>query len=76
MDPGAVGALIGIGVMVCIVCTGVLHEKGSELLRKARTSFQKYKQQKQPLLVVTKDNPVLVRSGLNQWKMRELLVLK
>lgn len=76
MDPGAIGALIGIGVMVCLACTTVLYEKGSSLMKKVKITFQNYKQQNQPLLPVTKDNPVLLRSSSKQWKLRELVVLK
>jgi hypothetical protein len=74
MDAGLIGGLIGMGVMVCVVCTGVLYEKGSEFVTRLKKKYQSYKQQRQPLLVVT--SPILLRSGLQQWKMRELLVLK
>jgi hypothetical protein len=76
MDAGLVGGLIGVGAMFCIVCTSVMYEKGGELIRKARTTFEKYKQQKQPLLVVTKENPVLLRTQSKQFQMKELLVRK
>jgi hypothetical protein len=59
MDAGLTGGLIGIGVMVCVVITSVCHEKIK-------------KQVHIPLLPVSIANPVLVRSGSKQWKMKEL----
>ncbi len=73
MDPGGLGALIGISVMVCIVCTAVAREKGGEFINKLKKKYQIYKQQKQPLLPVTQTNPVLLRTPSKQFQMKELL---
>ena len=76
MDPGGLGALIGISVMVFIVCVGVAREKGDECMAKLKKKYQIYKQQKQPLLPVTQTNPVLLRTPSKQFQMKELLVTK
>ncbi len=73
MDPGGLGALIGISVMVFIVCIGVAREKGDECIAKLKKKYQTYKQQKQPLLPVTQTNPVLLRTSSKQFQMKELL---
>ncbi len=73
MDPGGLGALIGISVMVFIVCVGVAREKGDECIAKLKKKYQTYKQQKQPLLPVTQTNPVLLRTPSKQFQMKELL---
>lgn len=76
MDPGGLGALIGISVMVAIVCIGVAREKGDECVMKLKKKYQRYKHHKQPLLLVKKDNPLLVRTHSKQFQMKELLVKK
>ena len=76
MDPGGLGALIGISVMVFIVCVGVAREKGDECMAKLKKKYQTYKQQKQPLLPVTQTNPVLLRTPSKQFQMKELLTSK
>lgn len=73
MDPAGIGALIGIGVMICIVCSAVAHEKGSEYLNILKEKYQKYRHQRQPLLPVVKENPVLLRSNSKQFQMKEIL---
>ena len=76
MDPGGLGALIGISVMVFIVCVGVAREKGDECVAKLKKKYLTYKQQKQPLLPVTQTNPVLLWTPSKQFQMKELLVKK
>ncbi len=73
MDPGGLGALIGISVMVCAVCVVFAREKGDEFINKLKKKYQIYKQQKQPLLPVTQTNPVLLRTPSKQFQMKELL---
>lgn len=76
MDAGLLGGLIGIGAMVCIVCTGVVYEKGGAYMAKLRERYHAYKCQQQPLLSVTKDNPILVRLPFKQFQMKELVQIK
>ena len=76
MDPAGVGALIGIGVMACLFCTALFHEKGSVYLANLKEKVQKYRHQRQPLLSVTKENPVLVRTNSKQFQMRDLVQSK
>lgn len=76
MDPAGIGALIGIGVMVCIVCTAFVHERGSEYWNILKEKYQQYRHQRQPLLPVTKENAVLLRSNSKQFQMKELFQSK
>jgi hypothetical protein len=72
LDAGAIGGLIGVGVMACVVLSACLYDK--------KEKFQQYWVKRrvlhQPLLPVIVTNPVLVRSGSKQWKLKELVVLK
>jgi hypothetical protein len=76
MDAGILGGIIGVATMICIVCTGGMYEKGGEILNRIKQRIQCYKQQKQPLLPVTKTNPVLLQTPSKQFQMKELLVIK
>ena len=76
MDPALTGALIGIGVMACIVCITVTREKGSEYINILKEKIQKYRHQRQPLLPVTKENPVLLRTNSKQFQMKEIFQYK
>jgi hypothetical protein len=76
MDAGLLGALIGVGVMACLGLAAVLNEKGRKIVEKCQRVVKNYKQQKQPLLLVTSQNPVLVRVSSKQFKMKELLLPK
>ncbi len=76
MDPAGLGALIGISVMACAVCVVFAREKGSEWVSKLKKRYQTYTQQKQPLLPVTKTNPILVRTQSKQFQMKQLLSSK
>lgn len=76
MDPGLTGGLIGIGVMACLALTVVLNEKGKQIVEKCQRALKNYKQQKQPLLPVTSQNPLLVRLSSKQFQMKDLLVPK
>ena len=76
MDPAGVGALIGIGVMACVFFTFVIREKGADCMNKLRETYQKYKNQRQPLLPVSKENPLLVRTSSKQFQMKEILPSK
>jgi hypothetical protein len=73
MDPATTGALIGIGILVCGVCTPILNDKGTKLVEAFKKRYQNWKQQRQPLLFVVKENPVLVRLSSKQFQMKELL---
>ena len=73
MDPGGLGALIGVSVMVFAVCVGIAREKGGDCIAKLKKKYTTYKQQKQPLLPVTQTNPVLLRTPSKQFQMKELL---
>lgn len=75
MDAGLTGALIGIGVMSCLALTAVLNEKGSRFLERCKHTLKEYRQQKQrqPLLPLTRDNPILVRIPSKQFQMKDLL---
>ena len=76
MDPGGLGALIGISVMIFVVCVSIAREKGDECIAKLKKKYTSYKQQKQPLLPVTQTNPVLFRTPSKQFQMKELVVKK
>ncbi len=73
MDAGLTGAVIGIGVMVCIVLVGVINEKGGKCIEQYKQKYAMYKLQKQPLLPVTSQNPLLVRTTSKQFKMKDLV---
>jgi hypothetical protein len=71
MDPGGLGALIGVSVMVFIVCAGIAREKGDKWVAKL-------KQEWKTLCVhspVINQNPILVRSTSKQFQMKEILPL-
>ncbi len=76
MDPGVIGGLIGMGVMVCLACTSLFYEKGAALIETLTIRYEKYNKQSQPFILVRKENPLLVRSSLNHWKLREVVILK
>jgi len=76
MDAGLIGGLIGLGVMVCGVGTAVCYDKGGKVLASLKKRLATYQQTRQPLLPVTKPNPVLVRTSSKQWKMKELVATK
>jgi hypothetical protein len=73
MDPGVSGALIGIGIMVCVGLTIVINDKGGKCLERYKQKYVMYKLQKQPLLPVTSQNPLLVRISSKQFKMKDLV---
>lgn len=76
MDPSILGSVIGIGILACLGLTVVLQDKGATCWTKTTQRIQRWRQQRQPLLPVVTQNPVLVRSGSSQWKMKQLLDLK
>jgi DNA gyrase/topoisomerase IV subunit B len=73
MDPAVTGVLIGIGVMVCVGLSSVLHEKAERFLTSCKRRFTRSKEQ--PLLPMKKDNPVLVIRS-KQFQMKQLLQKK
>lgn len=76
MDPAGTGALIGIGIMAFVFCTVLFREKTGACIVTLKKKYQNYKHQQQPLLPVTKTNPILVRLPSKQFQMKELLPLK
>ena len=76
MDAAATGALIGIGVMVCLGGMVVINDKGAACLKKIKARWSTYKQQRQPLLPVTSQNPLLVRTNSKRFQMKELVAPK
>ena len=68
MDAGVTGALIGVGIMSCLGLVTVLNDKGRRCLER-----WKQQNQRQPLLPVTRNNPVLVRIQSKQFQMKDLL---
>ncbi len=75
MDPGGIGALIGIGVMVCGAISYCVYDNRTDILRRIRQYFSNHAQQK-PLLPVVKENPLFVRRMSKQWKVKEIIVSK
>jgi hypothetical protein len=71
MDAGLIGGLIGLGIMVCGVSTAVLYDKGGRLMRGCQQRIDQWKQPRQPLLPVGKENPLVVKR--TQFQMKELL---
>jgi hypothetical protein len=69
LDSGLLGGLIGAGCMACIVFGGCCYERKERFVEWWRRKRALH----QPLLPVTSANPVLVRSGSKQWKMKELV---
>ena len=69
MDPAVSGALIGIGILVCGASASVAYKKARQLVNTL-------KQQRQTLLPVVKENPVLVRLPSKQFQMKQLLSYK
>jgi hypothetical protein len=74
MDSGGLGALIGIGIMACGVCTIVLREKGGEFVIRIQKKYTTYRQPKNSLLPITKNNPIVVSTSLKHFQMKELLL--
>lgn len=73
MDAGLIGGLIGVGAMACLIGSAVCYEKGGKALAFFKRKYTAYRQSRQPLLPVTKTNPVLVRTISNQWKVKDLV---
>lgn len=70
MDAGLIGALIGVGVMVCISGSYILHEYASAIKKRWKRFFQQ--PQRQPLLPVAQQKPLLVRTVSKQFQMKDL----
>ncbi len=76
MDPGGIGALIGVSIMVCVAFSYCAYDNRTGILRRFRTCFSKNSHEHQSLLAVVKENPMLVRRESKQWKMKEIFVHK
>jgi len=70
MDAGLIGGLIGVGVIVCISGSYFLHEYSRRIQQRWKRFRQHY--QRQPLLPVTHQNPLLVRKVSKQFQMKDL----
>lgn len=73
MDPGGIGALIGIGIMVCVICTSILYEKTENIKVRFKRFTASWNHEQKPLLPVSKTNPVLVKSLSKQFQMKDIL---
>lgn len=70
MDSAGVGALIGIGVMVCGVCSMVLYERKKAIENRWRRLW--FRRHGELLLPVRQQNPLLVRS-YRRFEMKQIL---
>ena len=66
MDPAVLGVVIGLSVLGCFLLYIPIQDRFKEL-------YDIYKAQRQPLLSVVKENPLLLRSSSKQFQMKELL---
>jgi len=73
MDPGVVGGLIGLGIMVCGVGSFSIYDRWERIKKKWKKLFWK---DPQPLIPIKKENPILVRRVSKQWKVKEIIVSK
>ncbi len=69
MDSAIIGALIGIGVMACGVCTITLHANWNFL----RNKWRDLRKQDFP---VAETNPLFVRQNSSQFKISKILPVK
>ena len=72
MDPGALGGIIGIGVMACGMVSYSCYDKRKLFLKKWN-QFRFHKQDNQSLLPVLVVNPRLVRLDSKHFQMKQLL---
>ena len=73
MDSAVTGALIGIGVMVCAVCSMVVYERKKAM--KDRWKRLWFRRHGEPLLPVRQQKPLLVRS-FRRFEMKHILPTK
>lgn len=73
MDSAVTGALIGIGVMVCAVCSMVVYERKKAM--KDRWKRIWIRKRGEPLLPVRQQNPLLVLST-KRFEMKQILPRK
>jgi hypothetical protein len=73
MDPGVVGGLIGLGIMVCGVGSFSIYDRWEPIKKKWKNLFCK---DAQPPIPIKKENPILVRRVSKQWKVKEIIVSK
>ncbi len=67
MDAAVTGALIGIGTMACVAVTIVFYDKSHSCL-------VRWKQQRQPLLSVQTQNPIVILR--KHFRMKQLFQKK
>ena len=73
MDSAGIGALIGIGVMVCAVCSMVVYERKKAIRERWKRIW--IHKRGEPLLPVRQQNPLLVRSS-KKFEMKQILPRK
>ena len=76
MDPAGVGALLGFGIIGCLILSSVCYEKGRQWKEAFLKRWNSSRKLQTPLLPVTSSNPLLVRSNSKQWKVKETLPSK
>ena len=69
MDAGAIGGVIGIGIMACFIVSYICYDKRNSIQKRWRRLVVRDLQH-QSLL------PVVIYSKSKQFKMREILVRK
>jgi len=74
MDAAVLGSVIGIVMLACLGLSVVVQDKGAECWAKTKRRFQRWRQQRQPLLPTEVRNPMVVRRS--HWKVNQLLDLK
>jgi hypothetical protein len=75
MDAGALGGVIGIGVMVCGIISYSCYDKRNIVIKRWNRFFSRehYHQSLLPVLVT---NPRVVRSDSKKFQMREIVLRK
>lgn len=75
MDAAVTGALIGIGMMGCLVCTVFCYEKAKPWSQTIREKYLTYRQQRQPLLPISQTNPLIVTQK-KHFEMKKIITKK
>lgn len=74
MDAGGIGAIIGIGIMVCLVGTACICDNRAKIKKRLNRFWEPQKAQTQPLLpLVVVKNPILAKK---QFRMNRLVPLR
>ena len=73
MDPGATGAIIGVGIIFCVVCSSLLYERADRISNRVKKYWKSWQKEKTPLLPISKQNPILVNISSKHFQMKQLI---